>query len=156
MTDAAATARARELMMAALDGELQPGERQELDALLERDRTLAAEWERLSRVKEATRMMMFRQPPEETWDRYWASVYNRAERKVAWLLVGAGAVLLVAWWLRHAMPGLVEALFGASDIPVIVRGGLVALVTGGLLLVVSVLREQISSHRGSRYKGVSR
>jgi anti-sigma factor RsiW len=157
MIDAASTARARELMMAALDGELQPGERQELDALLGRDRALSAEWERLTRVKEATSTMMFKQPPEETWDRYWASVYNRTERKVAWLLAGSGALLLVAYGLWHAVPGMVEALFGASDLPVVVRAGIVALLTGALLLIVSVLREQLSGRRTDRYdKGVSR
>ena len=149
--------RARELMMAALDGEIDVADRQELDRVAASDPSLAEEFQRMTRVKEATRAMAYRQPPDETWDRYWSSVYNRTERKVAWFLVAAGAVLLVAYGLWHAVPELVEGLFGASDVPVAVRAGIVALLTGAILLIASVLREQLSSRRSDGYdKGVSR
>jgi len=148
---------ARDLMMAALDGESSDAERRELERLLDRDPALRDEWRRLGRVKEGTSTMVLEQPPEETWDRYWMSVYNRTERKLAWLLVGLGAIILVAYGLWHAVPAWIEGLFGASDLPVVVRGAIVAVLTGAVLLVVSVVREQLSTKRTDAYdKGVSR
>ncbi len=157
MTGPDETRRARELMMAALDGESTDAERDELNDIVARDQALADEWQRLMRVKEATNTMALREPSQETWDRYWMSVYNRAERKVAWLLVGGGAVVLLAYGLWHAVPELAEALFDATDVPVVVRGGVAALLTGAVLLIVSVIREQLTTKRTDAYdKGVSR
>ena len=51
--------RVRHLMMAALDEELDSNERAELDRILSRDDELRAEWERLRRLREVTRSMMF-------------------------------------------------------------------------------------------------
>jgi anti-sigma factor RsiW len=149
--------RARALMMAAIDDECSPAERRELEELAGRDPALGAEWAAMTRVKEATTTMMLRQPAEETWDRYWMSVYNRTERKVAWLLVGFGILVLIAWSLWHAVPAIAESLLGATDIPLVVRAAVVALLTGSALLIVSVVREQLSTRRSDTYdKGVSR
>lgn len=157
MTGPDTSARARHLMMAALDDEIGTADRAELDRLMASDPALRDEWERLARVKEATTIMAMKQPTQETWDRYWASVYNRGERKLAWLLVGLGAVVLLAYGLWHAVPVLAERLFHATDVPVLVRGGLAAVLTGGVLLIVSVIREQLSVRRTDTYdKGVER
>ena len=152
-----ASTRVRELMMAALDGEIDASERAELERLTAGDPILREEWERLVRVKEATSIMAMKEPSPEIWDRYWMSVYNRTERKVAWLLVGAGAVVLLAFWLWHAVPILAERLFNATDVPVVVRAGVAAVLTGGVLLIVSVVREQLSMRKTDTYdKGVER
>lgn len=149
--------RARALMMAAIDGECSPAERRELEELAGRDPAIGVELAAMTRVKEATTTMTLRQPPEETWDRYWMSVYNRAERNVAWLLVGFGVLILIAWALWHAVPEIAEALLGATDVPVVVRAAIVALLTGSVLLIISVVREQLSARRSDTYdKGVSR
>ncbi len=157
MTGPAGVARARALMMAALDGEIGAAERTELEDLMTRDPALRDEWRRLIRVKEATTAMAMKEPTQETWDRYWTSVYNRTERKLAWLLVGLGAVVLLAYGLWHAVPVLAERLFNAPDVPVVVRGGIAAVLTGAVLLIASVIREQLSVRRTDTYdKGVER
>jgi ferric-dicitrate binding protein FerR (iron transport regulator) len=157
MTSPDTSTRARDLMMAALDDEIGTADRAELDRMVARDPALRDEWKRLSRVKEATTTMAMKEPTQETWDRYWMSVYNRTERKLAWLLVGFGAVMLLAYGLWHAVPVLAERLFNATDVPVVVRGGVAAVLTGAALLVVSVIREQLSVRRTDAYdKGVER
>jgi ferric-dicitrate binding protein FerR (iron transport regulator) len=157
MTGPDPSTRARDLMMAALDDEIGAAERAELENLVARDPALRDEWARLARVKEATSTMAMREPAPEIWDRYWMSVYNRTERKLAWLLVGFGAVLLLAYWLWHVVPVLAERLFNATDVPVVVRAGVAAILTGGVLLIVSVIREQLSVRRTDTYdKGVER
>src|SRR5690606_1772467 len=93
------TERIRGLMMAALDDECSPAERRELEEALQHNPELHSEWRELQRVKEITSMVSVRKPPDEVWSRYWANVYARNERKVAWLLVSIGAVILLSWGL---------------------------------------------------------
>ncbi len=72
--------RSRHLLMAELDGELTPQERGELERALAADAELRAERARLHELKEVTGAMKLKEPPEEIWEGYWVSVYNRAER----------------------------------------------------------------------------
>lgn len=139
--------RAHALMMAALDGESTPAEREELDALLARDAGLAAEWARLRRVKEVTATMTLRQPSEEVWDRFRVSVMHRAERGIAWILIAAGAIVLGAWWAWHVL----ESFFEDTGTPWFLKGAVLAIVAGGVILVVSVIRERWFLHRRDPY-----
>lgn len=140
--------RARALMMAALDGECSQEDRRQLDAVLADAPDLAVEWRRLSRVKEVTTGMRLQSPPEEVWDRYWRSVYTRAERGVAWVLISAGAVVLASYWLWHAIRALLED----ASVPAFIRVAVMALGLGLVILLVSVLREKLLVHRRDPYE----
>ena len=144
--------RARALMMAALDGELQGEEQVELDRLLAESAELRSEWQQMHRVKEVTGTMTYPKPPDEVWDRYWMSTYNRLERGVAWILVSIGAVLLVGYGLWHA----VEALFADSDLPPVLRWGVLAMLLGSFILIFSVLREKLRVNRKDPFNEVRR
>jgi hypothetical protein len=148
--------RTRSLLMAAVDDELSPEERRDLDALVARSADVRRELERMTRVKDVTISMTWKEPAVETWDRYWNNVYNRTERKIAWLLVLAGALVLSGWALWEAVPHLFSAIWNNATMPMPVRVAAVALILGLLLLVVSVIREQLTVRRNDPYKGVSR
>jgi anti-sigma factor RsiW len=139
--------RANALMMAALDDELDAAGRRELDALLATNPALQDEFARFKRVKEVTSMMTLRQPSEEVWDGYWKSVTRRAERSVAWMLIGLGSILLAGWLLWQAVDGLLRD----TDTPVLVRAALAALLAGGLVLLGSVVRERLFTRRHDPY-----
>jgi anti-sigma factor RsiW len=140
------------LMMAALDGEIGPEEREEFDRALDRDTALRKEWERMTRVKEVTAEMTLREPPAEVWDDYWEDIYRRNERKVAWILVSIGASLLLGYGIFE----FVREIVGDSTLPVIVKGGLLFAALGGAILVVSVIRERLFLHRRDPYREVQR
>lgn len=150
--DPHAEERARHLMMAALDGELTPPERGELDRRLADDPVLAGEWRQLQRVKEVTSTMAFRNPPAEVWDTYWTGVYRRLERGVAWILVSVGAVIVCSWALWRA----VEDLIRDASLPAVVKGGALAVLVGGVVLLVSVVREKVFLARKDPYKDITR
>jgi len=143
--------RAQALLMAAIDDELGPDERRELDALVAGDAGLGAELARLRRVKEVTSMVTLRAPSEEVWDGYWKGAYRRAERGLGWLLVGAGALVLGVWGLWHLLWNLFESLWADTDTPLPVRLAVVALVLGGLVLVFSVVRERLFTRKHDPY-----
>jgi anti-sigma factor RsiW len=145
-------ARPRQLMMAALDGELSGEDRGVFDGLLSTDPALRREFEQLQRVKEVTSTMALTDPPEEIWDDYWTSVYNRFERKVGWILVSIAALVLVAFGLWHA----VAAILATTELPGFVKVAIFALLLGGLLLLASVAREKLFTGRHDPYRGIKR
>ena len=144
--------RARQLMMAALDDELAGGEREELDQLLAEDPKLRGEWDQLHEVKEVTNTMSLRRPPEETWEQYFGSVYNRMERGFAWILLSIGAIVLTGWVLWVGL----EELWGTTDIPMYVKIAIYATLLGLLVLLVSVIREKLFVRRTDPYKEIQR
>ena len=144
--------RNEELLMQALDGELGPDGRRELDGLLADNPELREEWERLSRLKEVTGNMKLRSPPEELWAGYWTSVYSRFERGLAWILVSIGAIVLLSWGAWE----FVQDLMADGDLPTFVKWSILALIVGLVMLLVSVLRHRIFVSQSDPYKEIER
>ncbi len=140
------------LLMGALDRELSTAERREFEQLLETDAEVQAEWTRLKRVKGLTDSMEFRMPSDAIWEGYMASVYRRVERGVAWILLSVGTIVLVSTGLWH----LGKAIFIAEDLPFYVKASLLAIFVGVAILIVSVVREKIFTHKRDPYKDVIR
>jgi len=144
--------RARHLMMAALDDEQSAEERTELDGLLASDAALSAEWQRLSKVKEVTAAMTYREPPEEVWSDYWVSVYNRAERGLGWVLFCASCLVLIGYGIWKS----VGALLADSSIPWFLKLAIFGAALGGAILAFSVFREKFFVRKKDPYKEIQR
>ena len=144
--------RNEELLMRALDDELEPVERAEFERLLSVNPELAGEWNRLSRLKEVTANMNLRNPPEEMWAGYWTSVYSRLERGLAWILVSIGAIVLGSWGSWQ----FVQDLMADADLPTFVKWSILALLVGLVMLLVSVLRHRVFVSRSDPYKEIER
>jgi hypothetical protein len=136
----------------AIDGTLSPGEAQEFERLLADRPDVRHEYESLKSVKEVTMELKFKQPPGETWDRYWAGVYSRLERGIAWLLISIGAAVVLA----IAGYGAVMKLLEDTATPLAVKLGVGALLLGGAILLVSVLREKLFMRKTDKYQEVIR
>ena len=141
-----------ELMMKALDDELTAAEREQFEAALAEQPELRAEWERLSRAREVTMGMELRNPPEETWDGYWTSVYSRVERGAGWLLVSLGVIVVGGW----AVWEWVGALLEDTATPAVVRYSMIGLFVGMVILMVSVTRHRLSVRKTDPYKDIQR
>ena len=144
--------RAQQLMMGALDGELSDTERGELNSLLDADAKLREEWQRLQNVKEVTSTMALRSPPEEVWDHYWTSVYSRFERRVGWILLSLGAIVLLSYGLWTAA----QEILADATLPGVVKAAVFVVVVGTVVLLVSVIREKWFVHKSDPYKDVQR
>ena len=140
------------LLGKALEGVLEEAERREYEALLERRPELRKELQTLKDVQEVTMAMNFKKPPEETWDRYWGGVYARMERGVAWMLISLGAAVGIAFAGYHAMLALLED----TSAPLLLKIALAALVLGGAILLVSVVREKLVLRKTDKYREVIR
>lgn len=144
--------RVRRLLVSGLDGELSAEEQEELERLLSADSKLRDEWNRLAKVKEVTQSMALRKPPDEVWEHYWTSVYSRLERGIGWILVSVGGIVLLSY---GAWKG-VQALVADTEMPWFLKGAILAVTVGLIVLFVSVIREKLWIRVRDPYKDVLR
>ena len=144
--------RNEELLMRALDDELEPHERVELERMLSDNPEMRDEWDRLSNLQEVTANMRLRNAPEEMWDGYWNSVYSRFERGLAWIFVSLGAIVVGSWGVWY----FVKDLMADADLPTFVKWSILALIVGLVMLLVSVLRHRIFVSQSDPYKEIER
>ena len=144
--------RGRELLMLALDDELESADRAEFERLISDNPELREEYNRLSRLKEVTANMKLRNPPEEMWDGYWNSVYSRFERGLGWILVSIGAIVFGSWGTWQ----VVRDMMADADLPTFVKWSILALIVGLVMLLVSVLRHRIFVSQSDPYKEIER
>ena len=144
--------RHKELMMKQIDGEISPGEAQELAEILSENPELQSEYNMLKTAKEKAQTMKSYHLPELVWEDYWGKLYNRMERGIAWILVSIGAILV----LGYALWEFLSQLMADSTMPVALRFGIFALFFGALILIFSVFREKILLRKHDKYKEIQR
>ncbi|MDP8224832.1 MAG: hypothetical protein P9L99_15845 [Candidatus Lernaella stagnicola] len=134
------------------DGELPPDKAVQLEAYLRDHPELAqraAAWETLGKELES---MKISADNDQRLDRFESHVYARLERGAAWILLSAGAALMLAGALFY----LVRDFFfnDAIFLPVRLGGGFV--LAGVCVLAVSIVRHRLATYHGDKYKGVVR
>lgn len=144
--------RCRLLMMAELDGELAPSEKNELQDLLKSYPDLKKEIESFKQLKEVTNPMTLKKADPEIWETYWYNIYNRIERSLAWFIFSIGAGILIVYGIGQA----ISNIWQDPDISIIMKIGIFGVLLGVVLLLISVLREKLFVRRNERYKEVQR
>ncbi|MBD3170634.1 MAG: hypothetical protein GF307_14210 [candidate division Zixibacteria bacterium] len=140
------------LISGKLDGELDPRQEELLDEHLQQCADCRQEYDELLRIKEATNDMRFTDLPDRMWAGYWNGIYNRLERGIGWLLFSSGAIVLLVFGIWN----ILENFFMDSSIPVVVRFGVGTLITGAVILLVSIVRERLFLRKHERYDEVQR
>lgn len=75
---------------------------------------------------------------------------ERPERKVAWVFIVLGVLILLAWLIYRFISRLQTITISVSS----VSFGLI--ITGGLILFISVLVERIREKRTDRYRDIEK
>lgn len=107
---------------------------------------------RLRELKDLTASFALRDAPAESWETFWTAPVRRLERRVGWVLLAAGALVLggsLAW-------RAVAALWQAAHTPLVLKVAVLAVVAGVALLLVSIVRERLYTRARTRYKDVVR
>ncbi len=144
--------RSKALLEKGLTGGLTAAEMKELEELLNADPELRSEWESLRSIREVTSAMKFREPSQETWDTYWAGVYARLERGIAWMLISISLSILLGYGLYTLVLSFIENSQLSLFLKIVIGG----LAIGVGILLVSVLREKLSVRKSERYKEIIR
>jgi hypothetical protein len=108
------------------------------------------DFEETRKFEEVMGKMAFKKPPKETWEVYWTSVYNRMERGIGWIFVSIGAIIL----LFFGGYLLVEAIIQDPEIPALLKVGILTVMAGMAVLLVSFGRERLFVDKRERYKEV--
>lgn len=134
-------------MMAFIDDELSDEDRR---AFIERcfaDPELAEELARYRRLAEIASSMQLREPEDYEYERFFARLSARLERRLGFALLAAGLVILLGAGLWALV---------CSTLPLGVKVGAAVSLCGLALLVSSVARMRLRLRRLDRYQGVRR
>ena len=134
--------------MRYLDGEMSTAERAAFEEHLSSCGECRQSMDELGSVERLTGMMKIRDPQDDFWESYWKKLFRRLERKTGWLLMIAGAALIVLYALWKGVTDFGEITF-MKVVTVIVAAGFV-------ILLISVIRERLHQHKTDRYKDIVR
>ena len=138
------------LIAAYLDGELEEKEKKRVEAHLSQCAQCREEYEELNQLEEVLNKMQLKKPSREVWEVYWSSVYNRLERKIGWIFLSIGLIILIGMGVYPAMAGFINN----PETPLLLKVGVMSLIGGGIIIFVSILREQLFCRKRERYKEV--
>lgn len=145
-------ARFNQLLMGAVDHELTATEWNEFNRLIKMNSEFRKEWEQYKKLKEVTQAMKLKTPPKEVWDNYWMNTYNKIERGIAWIIFSVGAIILITYGLFKA----VESIIADPQLVGIIKIGIIAVLLGVVILLVSVAREKLIIRKSDPYKEIQR
>lgn len=142
----------KELLMGYLDEELSNEEKKRLEEHLKDCAACTEELKEFRKLKQITDEVALVEPEDKIWQAYWSNVYNRAERCLGWILFSVAAILL----LIYAGFKAIEQICQDPTVGILLKIGLLVLIIGLAILLVSVLRERLYFHKKDRYKDVRR
>ncbi|MBN1354924.1 zf-HC2 domain-containing protein [bacterium] len=142
----------QKLIMGYIDGELTESEIRELMDHLKVCEECRREMRQFKILNAVTDISSFQTPEDKFWEGYWSGIYNKMERRLGWILVTGGLILLMSgalFWLCS------QVLLNPSE-PIWVRVGIPLTMIGTAVLLISVCRERVRAYRFERYKDVRR
>ncbi|MCK4835480.1 MAG: zf-HC2 domain-containing protein [Candidatus Aminicenantes bacterium] len=142
----------KKLITPYLEGELGEEEKKLVESHLASCEECQKEFEDLNQLEEVLNKMKLQKPSKEIWDVYWSSVYNRLERKIGWIILSIGLIILI---IIGAYPALANFISN-PETPLLLKIGFLIFTIGGIIVFVSILREQLFFHKRDRYKEVKK
>ena len=142
----------KNLLMGYLDEELSDDEKRQLEEHLKECSMCTAELQEFRKLKKITDEVNLVEPEDRIWQAYWSNVYNRTERCLGWIMFSIAAILL----LIYAGFKGIEQIWQDPTIGILLKIGLLVLIAGLSILLVSILRERLYFYKKDRYKDVRR
>jgi len=134
------------------DGELSEKDKRIVEQHIKECQECRKEFEEMRRLEDVMVKMELKQPPKEAWEQYERSVYNRLERKIGWIFLSIGAMII----LFFGGYKLVEGLIKDPSCPDLLKVGILLGLGGVVILIVSLTREQLFSYKKERYKEIKK
>jgi len=144
--------RFQDLLMKAVDGELNSNEQEVFNHFVNTNEECRKEWQELKNLNTLTGEMQMKLPDQEKWEQYWSHIYNRLERRAGWILFSVGMIILISTGGYYA----IQSFLTNPDIPLPEKIGLSAFFLGAAILIVSVIREKLTLRKTDKYKDLLR
>ena len=142
----------KKLISSYYEGVLSEEQRQAVDVHVAACMECRRELEETRQFEEVMNKMELKKPKPEVWQMYWASVYNRLERRFGWILFSIGAIIILFFGGYKLVEGLVQA----PDVPLLFKVAILSVLGGLVVLLVSLARERIFVRKRERYKEVEK
>jgi len=142
----------KELISSYHDKELDEEKRKQVEEHLKECPECRKEFEEMGKFEEVMGMMELKKPPREVWQIYWASIYNRLERRIGWILLSIGAMILIFFGGYK----MVEEIIQDPSTSLLLKVGILTLMAGVVVLLFSLIREQFFVRKRERYKEVEK
>ena len=142
----------KDLMMGYLDNELNNEQRRQFEEHLTGCSECKAELQEFRLLKDITDEVTLVEPEDKIWQDYWSGVYNRIERRVGWIVFSVAAILLAIYGGFK----LIEEIITDPSVGILLKAGLLVLIAGLAILLVSVSRERLHIWQKDRYRNVRR
>ncbi len=62
----------------------------------------------MGKLEEVMSKMELKNPSKDVWRLYWASVYNRLERRIGWILLSIGAMIILFFGGYKMVEGIMQ------------------------------------------------
>jgi predicted anti-sigma-YlaC factor YlaD len=142
----------KDMMMGYLDNELSDEQKRQFEEHLTGCPECTEELKEFRKLKAITDEVTLVEPEDKLWQDYWGGVYNRIERGVGWIALSLAVIILLIFGGFK----VIETIIKDSQIECTFKIGLVLLIIGLAVLLVSVLRERLYFWKKDRYKDVRR
>jgi predicted anti-sigma-YlaC factor YlaD len=142
----------KKMISSYLDRELDDRKKTIVEQHIRECQDCKKEFEEMKQLEDVMNKMELKKPSKEAWETYEASVYNRLERRLGWIFLSIGAMIL----LFFGGYKLIEGLLKDPGSPLVLKIGILAALAGVVILVVSLAREQLFSYKSERYKEIEK
>lgn len=142
----------KELVMLYYEGELKEKDRSIVEEHITSCPECRKELEDMKTFEEVMGKMKLKKPGNEVWETYWASVYNRLERRIGWILMSLGGMIL----LFFGGYKMVENIIRDSSISLLFKIGILSFLAGIIVMLVSLIKEKIYVRSRERYKEIQK
>ncbi len=142
----------KKLMSSYYDKELDEELRKTVEKHFEECLECRKEFEEMGKFEEVMNKMKLKEPPKDVWRLYWAAVYNRLERRIGWILLSIGAMIILFFGGYKMVEGIIQD----PSTPFLLKVGILIFLGGIVVLLVSLIREQFFVRKRERYKEVER
>lgn len=147
MTRARLHAHYKHLLLKVVDGVASARERREFEAHIRSCKECCQEYGEFTNLEELMSSIKLKDLTEEARVAYWRMLYNRLERGLAWILLSAGAILLLGFGGFM----LIKEFVINPTVSVILKIGVCAILGGVIVLLVSVLKERLFVRKYDKY-----
>lgn len=142
----------KELISSYHDKELDEEKKKQIEEHLKKCSECRREFEEMGKFEEVMNKMELKKPPREVWQIYWASIYNRLERRIGWILLSIGAMILIFFGGYKMVEGIIQD----PSTSLLLKVGILTLMAGVVVLLFSLIREQFFVRKRERYKEVEK
>lgn len=142
----------RELISSYHDSELDGQQKEIVEEHLKQCPECKKEFEEMGKFEEVMSKMELKKPSPEVWKIYANSVYNHLERRIGWILFSIGAMILLFFGGYKALEDVIQD----ASIPFLLKVGILALMGGLIVLLISLMRERFFVRKRERYKEVEK